>query len=461
MKRNRPCLIAIVAASLLLAPAGGPATAAPAAAPTAKPASTASPDYDGDGRADVAAVFYPDQMPAIRVWYGSGRVADLTQTQLGLDEWGIHDSLLARDLNGDGYTDLIIETTAGSRLLVTTVPGSAGGLSPAGRYSLPLSTNQNTTVRSLALVESPVRRLAVALSTLTETKSGGTHRAEELRLYRLTSAGKPTGSPLTLRPGTGKVPKQAKNGSFGETLASWGNQLFVGAPAAKVNGRKGAGAVFVVTLGSTAVTAVRTITQASRGVTGAAGTYDYFGNSLAARDGYLVVGTPGDDVGSVKHTGSIQLFSLSKGRVTPVKRISQASPGVPGKAERFDLFGDSVAVGTGCSDGVSVLVGAPGEVLVKDHQSDGSAWLIPLRSAKGCKARQLYPGHGLPGKPGWRAIGQLVGFARDRGAKVDDLLIAGGGSYSEGPAGWLYRVSGSTGKTLVSHESLYDALAGR
>ena len=82
---------------------------------------------------------------------------------------------------------------------------------------------------------------------------------------------------------------------------------------------------------------------------------------MAARDGYLAVGTYGDAVGSVKSTGSVQIFTLSKGKVTPKTRLSQASTGVPGKAEKYDQFGRAVALATSCSGVPAVVVGAPAE----------------------------------------------------------------------------------------------------
>lgn len=462
---HTPIAVVLAAAALLAAPAPQ-AAAAPqevaAALPTATPADPASPDYDGDGKADIASVIPDDSEVAfIRVWYGSGATKDISHTDLGVGAYEIGQVLLARDLNGDGFTDLVATTPTTGGAQVQIIPGSATGLLPAARHAFTALAKADSRVQSLALVESPVRRLAVGVSTYVET-SKGVRFDEQVRLYQLTSAGVPTGSPVTLKPGSGKIPKSVKGGTFGFAMDSWGNQLFIGAPSTKVNGKAGAGAVLAVTLGSTGVKSVKTLTQATASVTGAVDKYDYFGNAVVARDGYLVVGTPGDAVGKVKRTGSIQVFSLSKGVVKPVKRISQNSPGIPGKAERYDSFGAHLAIGTACKGVPAVLVGGPGEGIAKGHQDDGSAWLVPLKNVKGCKASQFYEGHGLPGKPWYRGIGDLLGFVRDSGAATDDLVIGGGGSFSQGPLGRVFRVAATTGKaTSLNPDDIFYTVAGR
>lgn len=463
-----PIAVALAAAALLATPTPQ-AAAAPqdvaTALPAATPANPASPDYDGDGKADLAVrlMSMHDAFPwyswDIQVRYGSGSSAEVTHTDLGVGGYEIDHALLARDLDRDGFTDLVVPTRYASGVKIHIIPGSAAGLQVADKHSVTLPLREgDTSVTSLALVESPVRRLAVATSIYWEDSKGG-HFEEGVQLLNLSSAGVPTGSPSKLKPGSGKIPKLVKGAGFGFAMDSWGSQLFIGAPDAKVNGKAEAGAVLAVTLDSAGVKSVKTITQATKSVTGAVGKYDHFGAGLAARDGYLVVGTPGDDVGSIKSTGSIQVFSLSKGAIKPLQRISQASPGVPGKAERGDGFGYGVAIGTRCGGVPVVLVGGPSEAIVHD-EADGSAWLVPLRKAKGCSASQIYEGHGLPGKPYFHGIGGIVAFVRDRGMANDDLVIGGYGYSTEQP-GRLFWVSAETGKVLVTLDGEFGHVAGR
>lgn len=97
------------------------------------PGAGASPDFDGDGKADLAAGIYLDQSDqyALRIWYGSGAVTDVTSADAGGPvvtdgEGGLRGPLLARDFNGDGYCDLAF-TSPGAHLSVVQVFGSATG----------------------------------------------------------------------------------------------------------------------------------------------------------------------------------------------------------------------------------------------------------------------------------------------------------------------------------------------
>ena len=467
MRPNHP-LTALLAVGFVLASAGcqtvtqpqrssATATAVASGTPMAAPAAAASPDYDGDGKADLAATRTEEtEALGVRIKLGAGPTVDLTAAAITPDASGIAAPLLSGDLNSDGFSDLVFVTRDGR---LTVVPGSPSGLQLAARQSLKLPTTAAPAtafpmIRSLALVESPVRRLAVGL--INPTSGVG-----EVILVQVNALGAPSGTPTLLKPGTAKLPKLKDAGSFGSALAGAGSQLFIGAPSATVSGVPHAGAMMAVTLGASGVVSATTITQATKGVTGAVAKNDFFGASVAARDGYLAVGTYGDAVGSVKSTGSVQIFTLSKGKVTPKTRLSQASTGVPGKAEKYDQFGRAVALATSCSGVPAVVVGAPAEVITAGHESDGSAWLIPLTTAKGCAARQLYEGHGLSGTPGFSVVGFMLAAIRDRGAVADDLVIIGPGSYSEGPEGMLFRWSSASLTTTYRADGFYRSAAGR
>lgn len=457
-------LLAGLAATVSLAAVSSACTAAAApslpqgapSAPTAAPASTATPDFDGDGKADLAAGIFLDPDTdawGIRIWYGSGSIATIRPADLGSEGWDIYGPILARDLDADGYTDLVFPTgrnARGSR--VTIARGSASGIDLTTAREILLSADTSTAPVALALVEAPKARLAVGLS-------GGNGRVV---LVDLDHAGSPVGSPVTLKAGAGRIPKiSGSHAGFGDALASAGNRLFVGVPYASAGGKARAGLIVSLTLSTSGVSSAKVVSQRSPGVTGAAGTYDYFGTSLAARDGYLVVGAPGDDVGSVRSTGSVQVFSLAGGQLKPVRRLSQATSGVPGKAERYDRFGRAVALGSTCAGVTTVLVGGPGERIVADHTLDGSAWLIPVSPTTRCPAVQLYEGHGLEGAPSdMVGIGEMVSVVRDGGNSVDRVVIAGGGSYSEGPLGRLIRWTPGAGETF-RFDNLISGIAGR
>jgi len=77
-------------------------------------------------------------------------------------------------------------------------------------------------------------------------------------------------------------------------------------------------------------------------------------------------------------------------------------------------------------------------------------------------ARQLYQGHGLTGSThSDRRLGSAVAVIRDRGAAVDNLVIAGTGSGVTDVVGRLFVWSAVTHKTLLAKPYSPRALAGR
>ena len=453
---HRLLLPLAIAGTLVFA---GPAHAvAPAAA-----APAASPDFDGDGTVDYALVHsVDDDFNEIVVRYGSGTELVLSNQAVLGKETGFVNHPIARDLNADGYTDLAFGAQASAdgiaeKAHVGVVLGSRSGLDLATLHLLALpETGSRRGVTSLALVESPTLRLAIGTSAWT----GGGHG--EVAVYSVSSAGVPVGAATVLRPGSGKVPKLTDRDSFGTALATSGSQLFIGASDATVASKTRAGAVVQVGFGASGPTSAKVITQATKGVTGAPGKNDYFGASLAARDGYLVVGAPGDAVGNVKTTGSVQLFTIGKSSVKPVKRIWQGTTGVPGKAERNDRFGSSVGLGSVCAGVPAIVVGGSGEAIAKGHYGDGSVWVIPVKITKQCPARQLWEGHGIGGTPTYfRGLGGDVAVIRQAGESADRILMAGGGWFSEGPNGVLAIWSAQTLSPLLYEEDLVYGFAGR
>lgn len=439
-------IAALVAVGCTVVPTPTPTNAAPQALPQAPPATTASPDFDGDGKADLATTYDDnDVWGQIRVDYGSGATANTLGTAAGL---------LARNLNGDAYTDLVVAAEDGS---VSVLFGSSTGLALSSSRSFGASAiGADYRPRDLALVESPTPRIVLGAIRLSGSTSG------KVLVYPIGSDGLPTSpTPSVLQPGKAGVPKLSDRGFFGEVLASAGNQLFVGVPYAKVGGYTNAGALVALTFSSTGVKSGKVITQNTSGVGSSAARNDYFGWAAAARGGYLAVSTRSDQVGSVSRAGSVQLFTLSAGKVTPRTRITQATAGVPGKVEKDDWFGSAVALGQTCDGRTTLFVGGYGEGIVKGHDDDGSVWVLPLKATKACPARQLWEGHGLPGTPFFRALGGDLALLRSQGTTYDELAINGYGSFSEGPAGVLLVWSPQTLTTRLQLEGHFRNLAGR
>lgn len=428
---------------------------------TAAPATAASPDFDQDGKADLAVSLYDDEAETytVRVWYGSGEISDIQPSDVGAP--GIDDlngPLLARDLNDDGFTDLVF--TAGvyeNGAKVAIALGSEAGLLLEDLPTYSVSTSPSAAPASLALVEDPSPRLAVGVKTGYTNGTG----AGRVAVFDLGSNGLPvSATPLLLKSGTSRIPTVSGSApGFGTSLDSSGNRLFIGAPFATVSGKTNAGAVIAATFSASGVSSAKLISQSTTGVTGVAASEDRFGASLAARGNDLVIGTPLDHVGSLKDTGSVQVISLKDGALKPVNRISQSSSGVPGKSEQYDSFGSSVALGSVCADVTSVIIGGKGEQL-GTSKSAGSVWTIPVRTGTGCTASQLYEGHGFTGTPGAGVgLGAFVAVLRDAGDSVDDVVVGGRGGFSEGPDGKVIRW-GPTAETF-RFTALIAGVAGR
>ncbi len=450
MRVNRRLATLALTLGLVALPAEPAMAREPLAIPA--PASVAVPDFDGDGRADLA--FSHASTPDLTVRYGNGTVVQITGTEVLGEEGTLGSAVLARDLNADGYTDLVLGASTYSDYVsrVHVLFGSPAGLQVSSQPSFGIpALNQ---VVSLALVTAPVPRLAVGLDNSATEGGVGT-----VAVYDLGPDGLPKSEPAFLTPGSGTVPAAAGT-YFAIRLAAWENHLYVGAHYTLV-GKVHSGGVLAVDFGPTGVTATKLVTRSTKGVPGKARENDSFGFSVAARDGYLAVGIPGDNIPSIKASGSVQLFRITSSGLVPGRLIWQGTRGVPGTADRYDDFGRSVALGTVCPGVLGVIVGNPEErPPTTDVMAAGAAWVIPLKTKKGCRAIGLRQGKGLPGHPTENYnLGQGVAVIRDRGAKVD--LVAISGATTSDPEGRVFLWSPKTRKVIATFTVDGAALAGR
>ncbi|MFI6296033.1 hypothetical protein ACIBEJ_30865 [Nonomuraea sp. NPDC050790] len=121
--------------------------------------------------------------------------------------------------------------------------------------------------------------------------------------------------------------------------------LVVGAPYTDVKGVRDAGAVHILYGGAAQPPQLLTAPQPQQDA--------HFGWSLAATGNLLAIGAPHEDEAQTADTGSVYL----KSPITPLRRISQESPEVPGNGEVGDQFGYSVAL----SKDRELFVGVPYE----------------------------------------------------------------------------------------------------
>ena len=331
----------------------------------------AAGDFNRDGFADLAVgapyetVGSAFAAGAVSVLYGSagglatsgGRLFTQVGSAVeGGDQFG--SALAAGDFNHDGFVDLAAgapgETvgSAGGAGAVSVLPGSATGLTANGGQ---LVTQVGGAVEAsdqfgVALAAGDFNRdgfVDLAAGAPSE-HVGTTIGAGAVSVLPGSAAGlTPTGGRLFTQ--VGGVAERWD--IFGFALAAGDfNQdgfadLAAAAPLEDVGTVADAGALSVLpgSAGGLTTTGGRLFTQVAEAVEAG----DEFGEQLAAGDfnddGFadLAAAAPLEDVGTVQQAGAVSVLPGSAGGLTRTggRLFTQNSPGVPGTAETFDLFG--------------------------------------------------------------------------------------------------------------------------
>jgi hypothetical protein len=303
----------------------------------------AAGDFNGDGFADLAIgmpgknIGTATNAGSLNILYGSANRLTTSGAQIwtqgasgliGVAEKndGFGAALAAGDLNGDGFADLAVnadgETVSGNTRAgsVTIIYGSAGGLAAAGSQAW----NQNTIGVDQAEANDRLGSLAIG---------------------------------------------DFDQDGFGD--------LAMGIAYEDVGGTQDAGEVNVMygSAGGLSASRAQLWTQDSPNILDQVELSDGFGYSVAAGDvngdtfDDLVVGDPGETVGTVSGAGAINvIFGSASGlSATNNQFLNQDSPNVPGAAETDDQLGSGVAVGDFNGDGtMDVAAGAPYESVGSD-----------------------------------------------------------------------------------------------
>lgn len=147
----------------------------------------------------------------------------------------------------------------------------------------------------------------------------------------------------------------------------------VGDPYATVDGQREAGAIVVLYGNSDCRIgegARRLISQSTAGVPGTSEAGDHFGWSVAVGDltddgrTDIMVGSPGEDVGTRADAGKVHVLSLAAGSTaSTISAVSLTQGNLRGVAEAGDQFGYTVAAAPSLGDeaGTLAAAGAPGE----------------------------------------------------------------------------------------------------
>lgn len=442
------------ALALFLAASSLSTAAPPLAAPALGAGPAASPDFNGDGRSDLA-VGAPQEPRggAVHVVYGAGfglRSSDddwWHQDATGVpgirrtgDEFGA--ATAAGDFDADGYDDLAIGvpgdqvggvevgtvvvlyggttglTASGAQLFHEGSPSIGGSVRAGNRFGATLAAGDfdGDGDDDLA-IGSPGEKVRVGSAGGVQVLYGG-------------PAGLTTAGAGFWHHDSDGVPGSSRNGArLGDALAAGDfdadgfDDLAAGAPGYALGGRARAGSVLVLPGSAAGLqgTGSQLWHHDQNRLPGASQVGAQFGAALAAGDldgdgrADLAIGAPGTKVSGHAAAGRVAVVYGAAHLLgsAGIQVFHQASSGVAGAPAAGDAFGGALAVtnlGDLAGGSIHLAVGAPGEVTGRSREV-GAVHVFAGSGAGVVRGGSLYLREGREGLPPQARAGERFGDA--------------------------------------------------
>lgn len=492
MSRPHRIVAATLGLGLTLATAGLTPTAAQAA-PTCTAGNGVAGDLNSDGKAEVVVGVpsYDGERGAVDILFSNGERRFLRAADLGLpsspgDRFG--QSVALGDVNDDGCADLAVgapgrDSSKGAAYLVKgsatntlTLMTSFAGTAAHGSFGA-----QVVLLTPRKLTASGWVRTNQQLVVSAPTADDGTKwEAGRVEVLPLTQGFALTGSRQVITQNSPGIPGSSENGDrFGTALAGQDRTIVIGTPNEAVGSRVDAGSVTLLSATASAPTTFKGVgvTQDSAGVPGTAEADDLFGAAVAFRDNYVLIGAPGETIGTAYYTGQVHLlnFDPATRKYRSLRAVNQNTAGIPGSNRTGDYFGSAVALGINTVDQLTAVVGVPGK---KVGTALGAGAVTMFRANRtGGKTKTIHQGTaGIAGAPeaadhfGW-SVGIVSGNLDDGEAMRDGIVVgapgedigstadAGAVAYTRNLTGWSSLVLEDTGTPTPPGDAQYGEIA--